>query len=245
MSNLKHLNEDQLIQAKEDCEQYINNLRRKIGTLTGTMNGQETRLTWINTYLNEKSRQIVNGHPIYNKDDEIMESDQVLAMHVIEGGLAICMDCGSAEVELDVPCTGKPKSIDEIGGELSPTVKENSFDIGGKVYKPLDTFENTDERVIQFQHETIIKLQRIIADANKSNDGEKEGTLNISTRLGVIVEIALQNGRDSIEGYLNSVESPSHHARALHNIYQEQMDECDNAISGLHELFPVLFRVEK
>ena len=222
MSNLKHLNEEQLSEAKGDCEQYINNLRRKIGTLTGTMNGQETRLTWINKYLEDKSRQIINGHPIYNKHDAMMKTDDILAHNVVEGGLAICMNCGSAEAELDTPCVGKPKSIDEIGEELlADAIQCYQLSINGGG--------------------CVIESAEALVHSRKP----QVATLTIPSKLGVTIESALQNGRDLIEGSLNSVKSPSHHTHALREIYQDQMDECDEAIAGLHELFPVLFRVEK
>ena len=50
MSDLKHQTVSQLKASKIDCEMYI-------GKLKSSLNGQETRLEWINKYLFEKNPQ--------------------------------------------------------------------------------------------------------------------------------------------------------------------------------------------
>lgn len=50
MSDLKHQTVEQLQQSKKDCETHISRLKSQL-------NGQITRLEWINKYLFEKTPQ--------------------------------------------------------------------------------------------------------------------------------------------------------------------------------------------
>lgn len=60
MSDLKHKTVRQLKEAKVDCESYI-------GKLRSSLNGQEQRLGWIETYLFEKTPQELSIQQIEQK----------------------------------------------------------------------------------------------------------------------------------------------------------------------------------
>lgn len=75
MSNLKYLNREQLLIAKEDCEELIEELGdklRKMGNshpaffsfqeaerLSNKMRGQTERLKWINWYLEKDPNKVI------------------------------------------------------------------------------------------------------------------------------------------------------------------------------------------
>lgn len=64
MSNLKHLTLEQLEQERRVCN-------REIGRLNGKINNQNTRLSWINKYIKDKSVFIgnFNGQDVYSTED--------------------------------------------------------------------------------------------------------------------------------------------------------------------------------
>jgi hypothetical protein len=59
MSDLKHQPVEQLQKSKQECEQYISKL-------TSTLNGQRTRLEWIERYIFEKTPQELTIKQIEN-----------------------------------------------------------------------------------------------------------------------------------------------------------------------------------
>lgn len=60
MSNLKHLSLEDLEHAKVDTEKYMSNLMNKY-------NQQQTRLEWINRYIERKTPVLMTIADIENK----------------------------------------------------------------------------------------------------------------------------------------------------------------------------------
>lgn len=74
MSNLKYLNETQLLEAKRECEGLISyreetlqQQKRNMGRLQGRINEQLTRLEWIEHYLRELKPQRMTVKEIEDK----------------------------------------------------------------------------------------------------------------------------------------------------------------------------------